>query len=86
MKLKKNRSYRYDINRSSSRYEHKIVNINSVLLRRHLYVLSNTWATFETTFIKKLSKTEAELIKNVAYKKACRIVTTWTLFLDIMYS
>ena len=34
-----------------------------------LYVLSNTQATFEAQFIRKLSNTEAELKRTVAYKK-----------------
>ena len=37
-----------------------------------IYILSNTWATFETQFMKELSNTEAELKKSHAYiKKAC---------------
>ena len=35
-----------------------------------LYVISNTLATFEAQFIKKLSNTETELKKSVAYKKS----------------
>ena len=34
-----------------------------------LYMLRNTKATFKAQFIKKLSNTEAELKKSVAYKK-----------------
>ena len=36
-----------------------------------LYVLGNTSATCQAQLMKKLSNTEAELNKNVAYKKAC---------------
>ena len=36
-----------------------------------VYVLSNTWATFEARFMKKLSNTEAQLKKSVPYKKGC---------------
>ena len=39
-------------------------------VRSCLYVISNTWATFKAQFIKKLSITEAELKKSVAYKKS----------------
>ena len=40
------------------------------------FVLSNIKATFEAQFMKKLSNTEAELKKRVAYrKKACNYVT-----------
>ena len=46
-----------------------IVNIKSVSVWWCLYVLSNTSATFEAQFIKKLSNAEAELEKSVAYKK-----------------
>ena len=34
------------------------------------YVSSNTKATFEAEFMKKLSNTEVELKKSVAYKKS----------------
>ena len=37
-------------------------------LRSCLYVLSNTYAKFESQFIKRLSSTEAELKKDVAYE------------------
>ena len=33
--------------------------------------LSNTYATFEVQFMKKLSNTEAKLKRSVAWKKAC---------------
>ena len=34
-----------------------------------LYVISNTYVTFEVQFIKKFNNTETELKKGVAYKK-----------------
>ena len=34
-----------------------------------IYILSNTWATLEVQFIKKLSSTEADLKKSVAFEK-----------------
>ena len=37
-----------------------------------LYALSNTLATFEAQFMKKLINTEAGLKKSVAYKKAVK--------------
>ena len=46
-----------------------IANIKSVSVGWCLYVLSNTKATFEAQFMKKLSNTEVELEKSVAYKK-----------------
>ena len=39
-------------------------------VRSCLNVISNTEATFEAQFIKKLSKTEAELKICVAYRKS----------------
>ena len=36
----------------------------------YIYVISNTQATFEAQFMKKLSNTEAELRKSIAYKKS----------------
>ena len=67
----KNRSHRYepvlDIGTNK-------VNIKGVSAWWCLYVLSNTQATFEAQFMKKLSNTEAELKKSVAYKRK-RVVT-----------
>ena len=63
MRLKmKNRSHRYDINRTRPIHGHKYT--------KHkiwLYVLSN-YVTFEVQFMKKLSNTEAELKQSVANK------------------
>ena len=47
----------------------KIVNTRSVSVWWYLYVFSNTKASFEAQFMKKLSKTEAELKKSLPYKK-----------------
>ena len=47
-----------------------VVNIKYVSAWWCLYVLSNTEATFEAQFMKKLSNTEAELKKSDAYKKS----------------
>ena len=47
-----------------------IVNKKSVSVWWYLYVLSNTQATPEAQFMQKLSNTEGELKKNVAYEKS----------------
>ena len=47
-----------------------IVYIKSASIRLCLYVLSDTSATFEVQFMKKLSNIEAELKKSVAYTKS----------------
>ena len=52
------------------------VNIKCLSMMWCLYILSNTKATFEARFMKKLSNTETELRKSVAYKKAC-IIERW---------
>ena len=46
-----------------------IVNKRSVSVWWCSYVLNNTKATLEAQFMKKLSSTEANLKKGVAYKK-----------------
>ena len=51
--------------------ETNILNIKYVSVCGWLYILSNTYATFEAKFIKKLSSTEAELKKGLLIKKAC---------------
>ena len=67
MKMKmKNRSHRYDINRPRSTLGHKYSKYKKC---RSIMMLIHTFeATFEAQFIKKLSNTEAELKKSVAYK------------------
>ena len=70
MKMKmKNRSHRYDINRPRSRHGHKYSKYKKCLsmmmlicIKQHL---SNIWSSIH----EKLSNTEAELKKSVAYKK-----------------
>ena len=46
-----------------------LVNIRSVSVWFCVYILSNTEATFETQFMKKLSNTEAKLKKALLMKK-----------------
>ena len=46
-----------------------IRNIKCVSVFLWLHLLSNTQTTFEAQFMKKLSDTEAELKKSVAFKK-----------------
>ena len=48
--------HRYDINRHKST---NVVNIKCFSGWWCLYILGNTWATFEAKFMKKLSNTEA---------------------------
>ena len=68
MKMK-NRSHRYDINRLYGLdMDTNIVNIKSVSVWWRLYVLSNTYATLEVQFMKKVSNTVAELKESVAYE------------------
>ena len=54
-----------------------IINIKSVSVWWCFYVLSNTSATFEAQFMKKLSNTEAELKKALLIKKACNAKNSW---------
>ena len=56
------------------------------LVRSCLYVISNTWATFEPQFIKKLSNTKAGLKKNVVYKKACNSTTFRLCLCSLVYN
>ena len=71
MKMK-NRSYRYDIDRPTPRHGQKYTKYEMCLgimmvvisTKQHL---SNS---FEAQFMKKLSNTDAELEKSVAYKKS----------------
>ena len=50
------------------------VNIRSVSIWQCWYVLSNTESTLDPQFIRKLSNTEAELKKSVAYKKSMLLI------------
>ena len=63
----KSRSQKYDMNRPRSRHRHNYTNMKCVSVQRWLYVLSNTLATLEAQFMKKVSNTTAELKK----KKRC---------------
>ena len=65
----KNRLNRYNINRLRSRHGHKYTKYKYVSVKWWLYVLSNTKATFEAQFMKKFSKTKAELKKALLIKK-----------------
>ena len=72
MRLKmENRSCIYDINRPRPRHGHKYINYkmgNSTMM----VICIKQRLTVEAQFTKKLSYTEAELKKSVAYiKKAC---------------
>ena len=66
----KNRSHRYDIIDLRLDIDTHILNTNCILVSCWLYVLSNTQATFEAQFMKKLSNTEAELKKALLIKKS----------------
>ena len=48
----------------------------------YVYIVTNTYATFETLFAKMLCNTEADLKENVAYKK--KRVMQFTIFLLAM--
>ena len=73
MKIKtKNRSHRYGKNRPRFRHGHKYRTYKKCLsIMMLIYILSNTYAAYEAQFMKKLSNTETELKKNVAYKEVC---------------
>ena len=64
------RSHWYDINRPRSRHGHKYSEYKKCLNWQCWYVLSNTESTLDPQFIRKLSNTENELKKSVAYKKS----------------
>ena len=67
----KQRSHKYGINKLNSIHgQIYSINIKTVSLWWCLHVLSNTKATFEAQFIKKLRNTEAKLNKSVTYKKS----------------
>ena len=68
MKMK-SKSHRYDINTKMdgykfSKYKNYLIMMITICIKQHL---SNIWSRF----MKKLSSTEAEFVKRVAYKKAC---------------
>ena len=67
MKMKmKNTAHRYDINRPSSRDRYQYSKYKKC--HRCLNVLSNTYATFQAQFVKKLSNADAELKEAVLIK------------------
>ena len=66
----KNRLHRFDINRNRPRHGHNYSNA----VWSYLYAIINNWAKFEVQFMKKLSNTEAELEKDIVYKK--RVLST----------
>ena len=75
MKIKmkmKHWSSRYDINRPWPRHGHIFSKYKKCLRMMILFVIRNTWATFEAQFMKNLSNTEARMKKSVAYLR-------WTL-------
>ena len=64
MRLKvKNRSHRYNINRPRPRHRHRCTKYKMMAI-----CISTIQAIFEAQFMKKLSNTEAELKKSVAYR------------------
>ena len=68
----KNRLQSYNINRTRLKHGPKYTKYKMCLKIK--MVLSNTKARFKVQFMKKLSNTEAELKKSVAYeKKACNL-------------
>ena len=75
MKMK-SRSHRYDINRPMSRHGRQYSKYKKCLTMMVLTCISNTYATFEAQFMKKLNNTEVELEKCDDYKK--RVYSTFT--------
>ena len=72
MRLKiKNRSYRYDINRPRPRHGHKYTKYKMCLNIMMVICIKQHLSKFEAQFLKKISNTEVELKKSVAYEKAC---------------
>ena len=70
MKVKvKNRTYRYDTNKTRPRNGYEYTKYNICLSMMRVMQASNTQAISEALFKKKLSNTKAELKK--VYKKAC---------------
>ena len=71
MRLKmKNRSQRYNINRRRPSHGHKYTKYKVCLSIMTVICIKQHLATFAAQFMKKLSSTEAELKKSVAYKKS----------------
>ena len=57
----KRRSYIYNINRPRRKYGYKYTKYKMCLIIMMVIVLSNTYATVEAQFMKKLSDTETKL-------------------------
>ena len=62
----KNRLHKYDINKCRSRHGHKYTNKKNCDSKMMVICIT----TFETQFLKKVSNTESQLKKRVAYKKS----------------
>ena len=68
----KNRSHRYDINRTRPRHSYEYTNYKVWLRGIMVMWISNTKATSKAEFMKKLNNIDAELKKSVAdIQKAC---------------
>ena len=65
----KNRSHRYDINRPRPRHGQRYTKYKMYLSIMMVICIKQHQATFEAQFMKRLSNTEAELKKSVAYNK-----------------
>ena len=69
-------SHRYDTNRTRPRHDYEyVLNIKCYFVWC-LYVFSNTKATSEAEFMKKLSNTETELKKALLIKKTVQYAQT----------
>ena len=83
MKMRmKNRSHRYDINRSRSRHEHKYTEYKTCLSMMILICIQQHQATFGAQFMRKSSNSEAEMMQSIAYKKS--VYTRYKMCLSIM--
>ena len=78
---KRSRSHKHDINRPRSRRGHKCTKDKMCLNIIVVICINITQATFEAQSMKKLSNTEAELEKSVAYKKSM-----WKLLTNVRSS
>ena len=67
---KKNRSHRYYINGPRPWHGHKYTECKKCPSMMVLIGIKQHQATFEAQFMKKLSSTESELKKSVAYKES----------------
>ena len=69
-KFNDKRKWKWKIDHTGQGHVHKYTNnTKNVSVWCCLYILSNTSATSDTQFMKKLSNTEAELKKSIAFKK-----------------